>query len=531
LHDPADSEGEEMSQHQKSKQKRKPWLATHGDPAFRRAAGLIDEEFHKDLKGKKARAKYREMGDNSAILGTALWLTEALLRQVNWTTEKNESGHPLAEEACNHVDEAFNDMESKWQAVIATFASAMQFGWADVEPTFKIRKGRQREPLLNSKHNDGKIGWRDWAPRPQESLDRWVFDKNGRVLGWWQRPPHSQRTLWLPADRLLRFRLRNKKNNPEGYSLLRVPYVSYFYATRITEVEAIGIERQTAGMPKMEVPPQLLDDAATDDEKTALAEWKDFVQKVRTDSQYGAVVPAEETPDGKKTGFRFSLVAASGKGEASADPVIKRHESRMAMSFFVQFLLLGQDKHGSYALSSDMTHNLSVALGTFLECIAEICNDDAIPQLCHLNGYPPEAYPTRKPGDIEKQSIVEAGQFVAGMLGSGGMQPSEELNDWAYRMIGEEPPEQPDVSTIAAEPDLTDADPDIPLEQDDEPELPPSMDADELAHLIGVSPNVVKNAIKRGQIPGQKVGNRFVMLRENVMRWLEGGGGGNGATL
>lgn len=505
-----------------SKKESKPNLAFHGDPGFRRSAGRVDEEFHTDLKGHKARQVYREMADNSPILGTALWLIESLIRQIPWPVHENESGHPQAIFVRDFIDEALRDMEAKWPIVVSRFLTSMPYGWADLEPVYKLRKGHNpKEPLLNSKYDDGLFGWRDWAPRSQESIDRWDFDDNGRVRGWWQRPPSQPKTRWLPADRLLRFKIREKHGSPEGQSLFRVPYTSYFYSTRITEVEAIGIERQCAGLPKMEVPLALLQSDATDDEKAALANWEKFVKRIRTDEYHGAVVPSEDTPDGKKTGYRFSLVASSGRNAAEADPVVKRHEQRQAMSFFIQFLLLGQDKAGSWALSSDMTHNLAVALGGVAQLIADIVNDEAIPRLCSLNNFPPETYPHVVPGDIEKQSIVDAGSFVSSMLGSGGMRASETLNDWSYRMIGEEAPEEPTVADVMREP--TPEQIGVVASEDEGPsELPPHMNADEVSELLGVSRQSVNNAIKRGQLPGTKIGNKFVMLRENVMSWVSG---------
>lgn len=519
---------------QNSKKNGQPLLSPHGDPGYRRSAGRIDEEFHTDLRGTKARQVYREMMDNSPILGIAYWLIESLIRQVPWTTEANESGHPLAELARKVIDEAFNDMKAKWPLVVSRFLTAIPYGWADLEPTYKLRRGHHiNEPLLHSKHDDGFYGWRDWAPRSQESLDRWDLTPNGEVRGWWQRPPSEPKCLWLPADRLLRFQIREKHGSPEGYSMFRVPYTSYFYSSRMTEVEAIGIERNVAGFPKMELPPAMFGSSATDDEKSQLAEWRTFVQKIRKDEYFGALVPSEDTPDGKKTGYRLSLIGSSGKNTAEADPVIKRHNRNEAMSFFIQFLLLGQDKAGSYALSSDMTHNLAVALGAVVDLIADTCNDEAIPRLCKLNGFPPESYPTRVPGDIEKQSIVDAGGFVSSMVGSGSMRTSDELNEWGYRMIGLEAPDEPDIGSMMREPS-----PEVPevapapevvpteieaVEDEPEPELSQSMDAEEAAQMLGVSRQSINRAIQRGQLPGTKVGNKFVMLRENLMACFERG--------
>jgi len=513
-----------------------PILAVCGDPGLDRASGLVDEEFHRDLKGVKARKKYREMRDNSAILGSGLWLIESLIRRVSWSTLPNESGHPMADYVAEKVDEAFNDMATKWQGVVAEFMTAMVFGYSYLENTFKLRRGfHENEPRLHSKHDDGLYGWRDWGLRAQESLDRWLFADDGRVLGMYQRPPHDSRTRFIPADRALHFKIRATKGNPEGYSLLRVPYVSYSYASRLTEVEAIGGERQVAGMPVMELPPELMSPNATDTEKTIRAQYEKFVQKVRVDAYYGAVIPCEDLPDGRKSGYRFKLTSSSGKNESGLDPVIRRHERNMAMSLFIQFLLLGSDKAGSWALSDSHTHMLSMAIMATVESLAELCDDVAIPRLCRLNGWEPATFPTRKPGDIEKQSIVEAGQFIASMLGSGGMEPGKDLDDWARRMIDLEPREGTALdSMMAASVPEIETEPE-PIEAADDdadpvaPELPTYVTPDEAAEMLGVSRNTINNAIKRGQLPGAKIGNTFRIFRDDLVEHFKAATGGNGA--
>ena len=56
-----------------------------------------------------------------------------------------------------------------------------------------------------------------------------------------------------------------------------------------------------------------------------------------------------------------------------------------------------------------------------------------------------------------------------------------------------------------------------------EEDAPQSMSAEEAAALLGVSKATIHNAIKRGQLPGNKVGNKYVILRENLMKWLDAG--------
>jgi hypothetical protein len=55
------------------------------------------------------------------------------------------------------------------------------------------------------------------------------------------------------------------------------------------EIEAIGIERELAGLPVVYVPPEVL----TDDDKTAVkAAYERLAKDIRRDEQAGVVLPA-----------------------------------------------------------------------------------------------------------------------------------------------------------------------------------------------------------------------------------------------
>ena len=97
--------------------------------------------------------------------------------------------------------------------------------------------------------------------------------------------------MFIPIEKALLFRTTSKLNNPKGRSCLRSAYTSWYYQKRITTIEAIGIERDLAGLPVAFVPPQLLSDNATAQESAALNEIKKIVRNIRRDEQAGLVFP------------------------------------------------------------------------------------------------------------------------------------------------------------------------------------------------------------------------------------------------
>jgi len=395
-------------------------FAVCGDTGYKRSVGILDEEFLAELKGSKGRKVFVEMLDNDAGIAAATFLIESLVCGVANTTEPNKSGHPQSAECAKWIDECFDDMERPWPAVVADFLTTIQFGWAYLEPLYKLRKGESEEPRLNSRYSDGRYGWRDWQNIGQESLDKWELTDSGRVVGLWQARPSDYKRMFIPADRALHVIFRPRNGSPEGRSCYRGAYTSYYYGKRLREIEAIGIERDIAGLPVMELPTSIMSASASAEDKAVRATYESMVKKIRVNQMMGLAIPAAEE-NGQKTGYLFRLASASGKNISATDPIIRRYETRLLMVFLSELLAVGSDKVGSHSLHSDKTTNLAIALGRMLDVIDDVANRYAIPRLCRLEGYPVEAFPRRKHGDIEKVSTLEFAQAVATLVNSGAI--------------------------------------------------------------------------------------------------------------
>ena len=113
----------------------------------------------------------------------------------------------------------------------------------------------------------------------------------------------------------------------------------------------------------------------------------------------------------------------------------------MAMTVLADFVLLGHENVGSFALSSDKTELFGIALGTFLDLICEVFNNQAIPRLIDINGEAFKGitgYPELIHGDIETQDLDKLGSFVKDMVGIGAITPDESMEDY-LRMTADLP--------------------------------------------------------------------------------------------
>ncbi len=385
-------------------------FAEIGLTGLNRWGGHVHEEFLRELQGTRGIKVYKEMATNDAVIGAMLFAFEYLARQVSWQVNPaNESDE--AKEQADFIWGALNDMSMSWVDVISEVFSFLIFGWSWFELVFKRRQGDSPDPSRRSKFNDNKIAWRKWAIRSQDSLVDWVFDEDGGIQGMKQRPAPTFQEFTIPIRKSLLFRTSIHKNNPEGFSLLRRAYRSWFFKKRIEEIEGIGIERDLAGLPML-VPPENVDLFNPNDSQAValLARAEKLVRNVRRDEQEGIVMPH---------GWEFKLLSTGGRRQFDTNSIINRYDSRILTTVMADFILLGHEKVGSFALSDSKTHLFAVALGSFLDTISEVINTHAIPQVLRLNGEQVTDPPELVHGDVEDPDLQGLADFIQKLTQSG----------------------------------------------------------------------------------------------------------------
>ena len=390
----------------------------------KRYGGTFYEEFLPDLRGQKGIKVYYEMSENDDTIGAILFAVEMLIRQATWTIEA-AGNSKKDKEAAKFLESCMNDMQDTWTDTISEILSFLTYGWSYHEIVYKRRMGKTKNVKTNSKYKDGLIGWQKLPIRAQETLQEWVYDENDNLLGMTQMPPPSYNLYTIPIEKALLFRTKNKKGNPEGRSILRNAYRSWYFKRRIQEIEGIGIERDLAGLPVLYADEEM--DIWNKENPTAVelrTSLEDMVRNIRRDEAEGLVLPH---------GFKLELLSTGGNRQFDTNAIIDRYDTRMAMTVLADFILLGHQKVGSFALSSDKTELFAMAIGAYLDIICETFNAQAIPRLIDINGTYFEGitdYPKMKHGDIEDEDIEKLGNYIEKMTGIGVLVPDDDLEDY-----------------------------------------------------------------------------------------------------
>lgn len=404
-------------------------MKEYGSIGQRRYAGVFSEEFLKELRGKRGIEVYREMSENDDMCGAIIYAIEALIRQSEWSVQP-AGDTPKDQEAAEFVESCLYDMQDTWTDTVSEILSFLVYGWSYHEIVYKRRTGNSQDPRMNSKFTDGLIGWQKLPIRSQETLFRWEYDEKENLAGLTQMAPPNYTIATIPIEKALHFRTKSRKNNPEGQSILRSAYRSWYFKRRIQEIEGMGIERDLAGLPVLKAPETI--DIWNNDDPVMVEMFQraeTIVRNIRRDATEGVVLPND---------WELQLLTSGGRRQFDTNAIIDRYDTRIAMSVMGDFILLGHQQVGSFALSSDKTHLFSVALGAYLDIICEVFNAQGIPRLIGMNAEHFRGitdYPELKHGDVESPDLKDLATYLRDLTGCGVIIPDEALEDYV-RTVG-----------------------------------------------------------------------------------------------
>jgi hypothetical protein len=413
-----------------------------GSYGLKQYSGWVREEFLPQLMGRQAVTVYREMLDNSSTIGSMIFAISQAMRHVEWRVESPNDKDSKQDQWVEFADSLRFDMSHTWEDFVAEALSMLGYGFSAHEIVYKRRLGREPsissdtgDELPASNFNDGRIGWRRLPIRGQDTILKWFFDNNGQIMGLTQQPWVGT-LIDLPIEKLLLFRPTSHKNNPEGRSILRSAYRSYYFTKRLEEMESVLFERM-AGFPVMYVPSSLMEAAAAKDANAAqtLRMYKNIVTNARVDEQMGAVLPSDtyRDSDGKVSNVRMYefklLTPEQSRTGVDIDKTIVRHKIDMLMTTLCDFIQMGHEVRGTNNLGTMKVDMFYSAIEGWLEAITSVLNRYALPRLWKMNGLDLNVMPQYKPDMPQRLDLDGLGGFIANLAAAGmPLFPDEELD-------------------------------------------------------------------------------------------------------
>lgn len=415
------------------------YMLEAGNSGLKIFGGFVTDEYDPNLRGQRGARMFREMSDSNPTIGAILFVIFQAISKIKWHVQPADQT-PMSLLAGEFYESCMDDMDHTWEDFIQEALSMFIYGYSPHEIVLKVRSGEQPDARFTSKYDDGMVGIRKLPVRSQETILRWIMDAdNNDILGVVQMP-WTGGIRMIPRSKMLLFRTRSYRNNPEGRSLLRNAYRPYYFSKRIEEIEGIGVERDLAGFPVMKIPGEVISAAKAGRDPNAsqtLLAYQNLVKNIKRNSQEGAIIPSDVNEQGKPL-YELTLLASAGKRTFDTNIIIQRYTQQIATTVLADFLLLGHNAGaGSQALGTSKVDVFYSAIEGLVGQMCAIVNRELVPLLARLNGIPEENWPSFYTDKPEQVDLGRLGAYINALSASGmTMFPDKDLENYLRTLAG-----------------------------------------------------------------------------------------------
>jgi len=431
-----------------------------GDSGTERYSGFFLEEFNSEWRDEKRVDNVEQMRRTDSTIKGVLNAIKAPILATEWRVEGGD------DKVREFVEKSLFGMKRTWKEFLREALSYMDFGHYVFELIYDIR--------------DGRISIIDLAPRIPKSIQQWEL-KDGRfgVVQYVRTDdrnlPDKNNQLEIPADKLLILTNDKEGDDVTGQSVLRSAYKHFKYKDVLYRIQGIAAERYGVGVPVIYLP-----ENAGEKEKS---EAEIMLENLRSNQKAYIVLPW------KKEDGALEILTPNGNPQGQAiDAAIEHHDRRMLMAVLANFLGLGADSTGSFALSKDQSSFFLKHVDDKATYLQEQLDKQVVKRLVDLAFGPQEVYPKmayNPLGDIDFKEMSEVLKSLvdAGLVKIDGKIMKFTRDVFQLPKMTDEEVEEMDLKAMEDEMNSVDqgAEFDLPEEpmDEDEPEEEPGEDEKE----------------------------------------------------
>ncbi len=403
--------------------------------------GYINEEWQRELYGFRAQQVFREMRDSCEPIAAVIKIVENMASKVVWAFEPSTAKGASKRKAKQWADfctSCMRDMQISWTQLITQMVSSIWTGFYYGEIVYKKRDGEKTDQRTTSQYNDGLYGWRKFVNIGAQNVFQWAFtDDQKDLTGIWQQTREAVPVAFIPIQKALHIAISSEVDNPEGRSALRPAWTSYRNLKNLLNIEGIGYEKDVGGFPMATVPATALSANATADERAMVAEIQKSLAQIRRGARSYVVFPSSVDELGQNSGYSLSFIGSStGSANSAINIAIMRYYKQIALAMLADFLYLGSDKAGSYALSSDKSSMFLENIRGFFDKVADEFNRQAVASLMRLNGVPSSLWPQLTYTGLDAPDIEKIGAYIDHLVRAGINVSDEETSLWLRSLAG-----------------------------------------------------------------------------------------------
>lgn len=438
-------------------------LTEVGQPYIIDGVRYIKDQQKEQLNYPKAFCTFKEMYNTEPAIRVSVDYTNNLRLDALDKGSVKSKGSKLSDEASKFLNYAFRNMSyGTWREAMSSSNTDLIYGFSLLNIVLEKREyGKYKGSTVIKK----------LAPRTQSSIYGWVFDKNNRDLkGVVQKPlkiknretkasdfinsgisyrdidfnsnvHKSTKYTYIDSSRLLHFRFNPVDGNPQGSSPLVPCWSPYAEKKLIEKYEIRGISKDLSGSAVVEAPSDVINKGQDPENYPQEAAALEALMENAINMQSGespVILLSSDVDDQTKTkefGIKFLGIEGGGKQYKTSE-VIDQKRKDIHNIFGTAFLLLGQNGHGSNAMSSNQMSTFDYYVNNAVSWTVDVINTKLIPMLLAKNGIELdwEDMPYFEAADPSKPDLEILSKAMQRLLSGGGM-TIEALTEF-YEMCG-----------------------------------------------------------------------------------------------
>ena len=404
-------------------------------------SGKIEEDLSKLWKGKKKKEFISEMKANDPYCSAWINAKNAIALKPDWGIKPKEGVEEKNTQKAKEYAELikgmlFNDMNMSFNSFILNSVTMAEYGFALSEIVLKKRNGKTDNSMTSSLYNDGLFGIAKLAPRWQNSITKWDIDNNGNIENVYQKGDFAN-DIKIPYKKVLHFVMNGYNGNPEGESVLRGAFVSYYNKKNIERIQRETFERGFSGILDIQVPPRYLSKKILSNEALEVRKnLEAFMKNVKQGKEAGIIRPFSKD---------FVIELIQGKTGTGLDPdkMIDRYNTEIVLCLLSDSFMGKSKVYQGASGEQTKTKLYKSFIGIILDEIKEQVNKKLIPMLFEVNNLDAELMPYLDYGNLDDLDLQAVSWFIQSVAKTAGplITPTYELNNYLLdKLVGKMAP-------------------------------------------------------------------------------------------
>ena len=406
---------------------------------LRSVRGKVEENISKLWKGKNKKEFISEMRLNDPYVNAWINAKNAIALKPDWVIQPRNPEDSKSKEYADLISNMlFNDMATTFNSFVLNSITMAEYGFAISEIVLKKRQGKTDNPMTTSLYNDGLFGVAKLSPRWQNSITKWDIDNNGNIENVYQRSNDFSTTdIKIPYKKILHFVMNGYNGNPEGESVLRGTFASYYNKKNIERIQRETFERGFTGILDIQVPPRYMSKKYNTPEGVEMMRVIDaFLRNVKQGKEAGIIRPASKD---------FNIELIQGKTGTGLDPdkMIDRYNTEIVMCLLSDSFMGKSKVYQGASGEQTKTKIYKSFIGIILDEIKEQINKKLIPLLFNINNLDTEYMPYLDYGNLDDLDLQAVSWFIQSVAKNCGplMTPTYELNNFLLeKLVGKTAP-------------------------------------------------------------------------------------------